>query len=84
MSPSVHAVLLVLTTVLLCWKAVPRGPASCRTAGALVILPVVGLVLPEAFDRFVFEKEGLIEAVTEGVLLAAVLLAARQRNWLRG
>ena len=82
MSPSVHAVLLVLTTVLLCWKAVPRSPAGCRVAGALVILPVVGLVLPEAIDRFLFEKDGLIEAVTEGALLPAVLRAARQRKWL--
>jgi hypothetical protein len=57
--------------------AVPA--AALRWLPAMVLLPA--LPFPAPISRLLFGKEGIIEAITEGTLLALVVFALRHRLW---
>ncbi len=76
-----HVVVILVSAMAL--HASRRGlPAwSAPVAGALVLLPCAGLVLSPSLDLLVFGKEGVLEAATEGVLVALVVVALGRRVW---
>ena len=79
-----HLVILVASALLIVARL--RGgtaPASRSTfllSGALAGLPVVFGVLPAELELLIDGKEGVLEALTGGVLLALVVLGARRRS----
>lgn len=50
--------------------------------GTVSLLPLPLLLAPEGAAAFIAGKEGVIEALTAGVLLAAAWLARQRRAWL--
>ena len=81
MSSILHAIILSLVASALVARPLPSTRRASLLAGAMVACPLVGVVLPGNIDAFCFGKEGLLEAFTEGGLLAAIVLGTRSRAW---
>ncbi len=78
-----HLVILLATATLLV-AARERGASTSRgtylLVGAIAGLPVLLGLLPAGIEHLITGKEGVLEALTAGVLLALVVLGARVRS----
>ncbi len=69
--------------LLLLWpSAGARGPWTLWLAAALALLPLAAAPLGPEFVEVLLGKERAVEAVTEGLLLAAIARALLERRWL--
>jgi hypothetical protein len=79
-----HLVILLATAILLVGGLRTRIGATPRATylliGAIAGLPVLLGVLPGTVEHMITGKEGLLEALTAGVLLALVVLGTRARS----
>lgn len=81
MNTVLHLVIIGCVAALLVRRPLPSTPAAALVAGSTVALPLLGVLLTEERGEVWFGKEGVLEAFTEGGLLAAVIIGARARAW---
>ncbi len=83
MEPAEHlaAAAAVCVIVVAQWQGARwRSTRAVRTATAVAALPLLFVPFPDAIASFVLGKEGLVEAVTAGILAGLVWQAARSRQ----
>jgi len=72
LNPTLH-ILIALMVGILASKRPPLRPGWIRAAGLLTLAPVPVVLLLGPDELWITDKEGLIEAVTAGLLLAVAL-----------